>query len=161
MNDPFTKLFSKSNIGCQNLCMVFIFLIQLASQSGYITINWKKVNKDVGKISKNVTKKFDEYKSSPEQQGRIARYFKKVCGLFQSISFHFTSLHFTSLHFSSFHFTSLHFSSFHFTSLHLTSLHFTLLYFTLLYFTSLHFNFTLFIYALPHFSRVVKSLKRI
>ena len=89
------------------------FLIQLASQSGYITINWKKVNKDVGKISKNVTKTFDEYKSSLEQQGRIARYFKKVCGLFQSISFHFISLHFISLHFTSLHFTlSMHYRIF-------------------------------------------------
>lgn len=65
--------------------IVFIFLLQLASQSGYITINWKKVNKDVGKVSKDVTKRFEELKSSPEQQSAIARYFNKVSANFSHI----------------------------------------------------------------------------
>jgi hypothetical protein len=54
-----------------------IALLQLASQSGYVTINWKKINKDMGKVSRNVTEKFEEY-TSREQQSEVSKYFKKV-----------------------------------------------------------------------------------
>ena len=50
---------------------------QLASQSGYVSINWAKINKDVGKISNDVNKKFEEY-STQEHEREIAKYFKKV-----------------------------------------------------------------------------------
>jgi hypothetical protein len=53
-------------------------LLQLASQSGYVTINWKKINKDMGKVSRNVTEKFEEYTSLREQQSEVSKYFKKV-----------------------------------------------------------------------------------
>ncbi|XP_028405620.1 FUN14 domain-containing protein 1-like [Dendronephthya gigantea] len=54
-----------------------LLVLQLASQSGYVTINWKKINKDVGKVSKNVSEKFGEYTSSRKQQSKIAKYFNK------------------------------------------------------------------------------------
>ncbi|XP_046854362.1 FUN14 domain-containing protein 1-like isoform X2 [Xenia sp. Carnegie-2017] len=54
-----------------------LLVLQITSQSGYVTINWKKINKDVGKVSRSMSKKVEEYTSFRSSENRAKNFLLK------------------------------------------------------------------------------------